>query len=71
MVSGAVSLGIKGPERETDHSPLSIAEVKKMSGAIPPLPQYVFMVWRLVKNRDNFIPVSFRREREHFESSEK
>jgi hypothetical protein len=26
-----------------------------MSGAIPPLPQYVFMEWCLVKHRDNFI----------------
>jgi hypothetical protein len=25
-----------------------------MRGAIPPLPQYVFMVWCLVKHRDNF-----------------
>jgi hypothetical protein len=25
-----------------------------MSGAIPPLPQYVFMAWCLVKPRDNF-----------------
>jgi hypothetical protein len=25
-----------------------------MTGAIPPLPQYVFMVWCLVKQRDNF-----------------
>jgi len=25
-----------------------------MSGAVPPLPQYVFMVWCLVKHRDNF-----------------
>jgi len=25
-----------------------------MSGAMPPLPQYVFMVWCLVKRRDNF-----------------
>jgi hypothetical protein len=25
-----------------------------MCGAIPPLPQYVFMVWCLVKHRDNF-----------------
>jgi hypothetical protein len=25
-----------------------------MRGAIPPLPQYVFMVWWLVKHRDNF-----------------
>jgi hypothetical protein len=25
-----------------------------MSGAIPPLPKYAFMVWCLVKHRDNF-----------------
>jgi hypothetical protein len=25
-----------------------------MRGAIPPLPQYVFMAWCLVKHRDNF-----------------
>jgi hypothetical protein len=25
-----------------------------MHGAIPPLPQYVFMAWYLVKHRDNF-----------------
>jgi hypothetical protein len=25
-----------------------------MSGAIPSLPQYVFMAWCLVKHRDNF-----------------
>jgi hypothetical protein len=25
-----------------------------MRGAIPPLPQHVFMVWCLVKHRDNF-----------------
>jgi hypothetical protein len=25
-----------------------------MRGAIPTLPQYVFMVWYLVKQRDNF-----------------
>jgi hypothetical protein len=25
-----------------------------MHGAIPPLPEYVFMAWFLVKHRDNF-----------------
>jgi hypothetical protein len=25
-----------------------------VSGAIPPLPQYAFMVWCLVKHRDSF-----------------
>jgi hypothetical protein len=28
-----------------------------MRGAIPPLPQYVFMVWCLVEYRDNFTSV--------------
>jgi hypothetical protein len=27
----------------------------RMPGAIPPLPQYIFMAWCLVKQRDNFI----------------
>jgi hypothetical protein len=27
---------------------------QSMRGAIPPLPQYVFMAWCLVKHRDNF-----------------
>jgi hypothetical protein len=62
-VSGALSLGVKQPERETDHWPLSSAEVKEfvelylhssMRGPIPPLLQYVFMAWCLVKSRDNF-----------------
>jgi hypothetical protein len=26
----------------------------RMSGDVPPLPQYVFMAWCLVKRRDNF-----------------
>jgi hypothetical protein len=25
-----------------------------MGGTVPPLPQYIFMAWCLVKNRDNF-----------------
>jgi hypothetical protein len=47
----APSLGVKRPGHETDHSPPSST---RMRGAIPPLPQYVFMVWCLVKHRDNF-----------------
>jgi hypothetical protein len=31
-----------------------------MRGAIPPLPQQVFMAWYLVKHRDNFtLPVPY------------
>jgi hypothetical protein len=44
---------IKRPRREADYSPPRNAEVK-MRGAIPSLPQYVFMAWCLVKHRDNF-----------------
>jgi hypothetical protein len=28
--------------------------MSRMRGSVPPLPQYVFMVWCLVKHRDNF-----------------
>jgi hypothetical protein len=35
---GALSSGVMRPGREADHSPPSVAEVKK-SGVIPPLPQ--------------------------------
>jgi len=34
------------------HLPTSSAEVKEMSEAIHPLPQYAFKVWYLVKHRD-------------------
>jgi hypothetical protein len=35
-----------------------------MRGAIPPLPQYVFMAWCLVKHRETTLPLPrpFRRE---------
>jgi hypothetical protein len=47
-VPGALSLGVKRPEREADHSPPSNAEVEE-SGAIPLIPQYAFMFWCSVK----------------------
>jgi hypothetical protein len=40
-VPGALSLRVKQPGREADHS--------------PPFPQYAFMAWYLVKHRGNFI----------------
>jgi hypothetical protein len=52
-VPGAVSLGVKRRGREADHSPPSSAEVKN-AWSLPPLPQYAFMAWCLVKHRDNF-----------------
>jgi hypothetical protein len=46
-------LGVKWPGREADHSPHLVPR-SRMCGAIPPLLQYIFMVWGLVKHRDNF-----------------
>jgi hypothetical protein len=42
-VPGALSLGVKRQEREADHSPSAIAEVKKM-WIYTSTPPYVFMV---------------------------
>jgi hypothetical protein len=53
-VPGALSLGVKRPGREADHSPPSSAEVKN-AWSYTSTPQYVFMAWCLVKHRDNFI----------------
>jgi hypothetical protein len=37
--------------------------LQKKCGAIPPLPQYIFMAWCLVKHRDNFtLPLSYKRK---------
>jgi hypothetical protein len=52
-VPGALSLGVKQPGREADHSPPSSAEVKNW-WSYTSTPQYVFMAWFLVKHRENF-----------------
>jgi hypothetical protein len=52
-VQGVPSLGVKRPEREADYSPPSSAEVKNAWSYTFTL-QYVFMLWCLVKHRDNF-----------------
>jgi hypothetical protein len=52
-VPGALSLGVKQPGREADHSPPSGAEVEN-TWSYTSIPQYVFMGWCLVKHRDNF-----------------
>jgi hypothetical protein len=44
-VPGALSLGVKRPGREANHSPPSKCRGRRMCGVIPPLPQYAFMVW--------------------------
>jgi hypothetical protein len=51
-VPGALSLGLKRPGREADHSPPSGAEVKN-AWSYTSTPQYVFMTWCFVKDRDN------------------
>jgi hypothetical protein len=52
-VLGILSPGVKRPERESDHSHLSRADVKN-ARSYTCTPQYVFMAWYLVKHRDNF-----------------
>jgi hypothetical protein len=52
-VPGTLSLGVKRPGHEADHSPPSSAEVKN-AWSYTSTPQYVFMAWCLVKHRDNF-----------------
>jgi hypothetical protein len=47
-VPGAISLGVKRPGCEADHSPPSSAEVKN-AWSYTSTPQYVFMAWCLVK----------------------
>jgi hypothetical protein len=52
-VSETLSLGIKQPGQEANHSPPSSAEVKN-AWSYTSTPQYVFIAWCLVKHRDNF-----------------
>jgi len=49
-----------GGVKPTTH--LHLAPTSRMRRAIPPLPQYVFIAWSLVKHRDNFT-FTFSRER--------
>jgi hypothetical protein len=52
-VAGVLSLGVKRPGSEADHPLPSSADVKN-AWSYTSTPQYVFMVWCLVKHRDNF-----------------
>jgi hypothetical protein len=51
-IPAALSLGVKWPKGEADHSPPSSAEVKN-TWSYTFTPQYVFMAWCLVKHTDN------------------
>jgi hypothetical protein len=48
-IQGALSLGVKRPGSETDHSPPSSAEIKN-TWSYTSTPQYAFMAWCLVKH---------------------
>jgi hypothetical protein len=52
-VPGPLSLGVKRPEREANHSPPSSAEIK-LRGAIPPLPNTPSCRDAQLNHRDNF-----------------
>jgi hypothetical protein len=52
-VHGFHYLGVKWPGREVGHLPPSSAEVKNMWSYTSAI-SYVFNVWYLIKNRDNF-----------------
>jgi hypothetical protein len=54
MVRKRLSLQVKRPGREPDHSPPLSGEVKNAWSYTSTLP-YVFMAWYLVKHRDNFL----------------
>jgi hypothetical protein len=49
----ALSSGVKLPGREANHSPPPSAKVKNAWSYIC-APPYVFMVWCIIKHRDNF-----------------
>jgi hypothetical protein len=52
-VPGALSLGVKWPGREADHSPPG----QRKSGAVLPLHQYASMVWYSVKSTGTTLPI--------------
>jgi hypothetical protein len=50
MGTGGLFLEVKQPDREADHSHLVPSSI--MREAMPPLPQYAFIMWCLVKHRE-------------------
>jgi hypothetical protein len=53
-VPAVLSLGVKRPGREADHSTPSSAEVKN-AWSYTSTPPYVFVAWCSLKHRDNFL----------------
>jgi hypothetical protein len=58
-VSEELSLGIKRPGRESDHSLQSSAEVKN-AWSYTSTPPYVFLVWDFVKHSNNLLSLSLK-----------
>jgi hypothetical protein len=58
-VSGALSLGVKRPGREADHSPPSSAEVKN-AWSYTSTTQYAFMAWCSVKSTGTTLRLPFK-----------
>jgi hypothetical protein len=58
-VPGALSVGVKGSEREADAHPHLVLR-SRMWGAIPPL-QYAFMLWCTVKSTGTISAFTFQR----------
>jgi hypothetical protein len=58
IVSGTLTLGVKKPGREADHSPPSSAKAKN-GGGIPPLPMSSWYNASLIKHKDNFTFTSY------------
>jgi hypothetical protein len=53
MIIGDLSLALKWPGLETDHSSPSSAEIKS-AWSFKSTPPYAFKVWCLIKHRGNF-----------------
>jgi hypothetical protein len=69
-VTRSLSLEVKRPVREADHSLPSSAEVKN-AWSCTSTPQYAFIAWCLVKHRDNFTFTFYlyhRKDPERYES---
>jgi hypothetical protein len=59
-VPGSLSLEVKRPGREPDHSSPSSAEVTNV-WSYTSAPLIRFMAWYLVKHRDNFTSLAYKR----------
>jgi hypothetical protein len=60
-----VSMGVKWPEHEDDHSPSPVAEVKN-AWSFTLIRPYIFMVWCLIKQGYVFMAVYLVQHRDNF-----